>query len=426
MRIMKNLVLIFFLNLFLTVLVFAETPNAKHIFLFIGDGMGLSEVNAAEAYQAAIDGKIGIKKLSFTQFPVLGIATTYAKDRYITDSAAAGTALATGNKTSVETIGMDASRKNALKNLTELAKERGMKTGVVSTANIDDATPATFYAHVPQRAMYKEIDEAFDNSSVDIFAGGGVKKMVKRSYMICTRLEKDKSCPFAIDSKNSDIKLSEFTRKVIDKLENPAGFFVMIEAGKIDWANHANDAATAIKEVLALDEAVKVAVDFYEEHPDDTLIVVTSDHETGGFAQGSRSMEYKSDLKKLNIQKVSGDTFDYDTRDYKNFSDVKPYLREKFGFWKKSGFEITPEDEEELEKAFLKRLNAKPGSNDVYALSSKVTRLLNSKVGLGWTTGSHTAMPVGVFAKGKGAELFKGYIDNTDVAKNIIKTMELK
>ncbi len=359
-----------------------ETPKenkAKYVFYFIGDGMGFAEVNATEAYLAAKKGKIGIEKLSFTKFPNFGMATTFAANRYITDSAAAGTALSTGSKTNVETVGVDPSKKK-LRNIAEMAKASGMKVGVITTVNMNDATPSTFYAHQPHRKMYKEITTDLLNSSYDLFAGGGlknadakealiakgykvtssrkdfasIKKGSGKVYAMCPNLDKDMACRFSIEQDSSDIKLKEFVSKAIEVLDNPNGFFIMTEAGKIDWANHANDASAAIKDILALNEAVKEAIKFYEKHPDQTIIVVTSDHETGGFAQGSNKTEYESDFSLL---------------------DKRP----------------VPE-----------------------------------KAGISWTTHSHTGMPVGVFSVGMGTENLRGYIDNTTIPKTIISLMGVK
>lgn len=380
---MKKAILSFFVLLLVVTSVSAQekrTPKAKYIFLFIGDGMGFTEVNATEAYLAAKEGKIGIKKLDFTQFPNIALATTYAADRYITDSAAAGTALSTGQKTAVETVGMDVSKKKKLKNMAEMARDAGMKVGIISTVNMNDATPSTFYAHQPHRKMYKEITQDLLNSEYDLFAGGGLKKVdvkdallskgykitsTKREfskinkgcgklYAMCPNLDKDMACRFSIDQDSSDIKLKDFVSRAIDVLDNPNGFFIMTESGKIDWANHANDAPSAIKDILALNDAVKEAIKFYKKHPDQTLIVVTSDHETGGFAQGSYKTGYDTNFKLLDDR-------------------TKP-----------------------------------------------------EKTGVSWCTDSHTGTPVGVFAIGNGTDKLRGYIDNTDVAKAIISILVAK
>ncbi|MEI6093645.1 MAG: alkaline phosphatase, partial [bacterium] len=154
---MKKFFLVFLIAIFTLSINAQDSQKAKYVFLFIGDGMGLVHINATEAYRAALKDKIGIDKLNFTKFPNLAVATTYAADRYITDSAAAGTALATGNKTAVETISMDYTRTKKLKSIAQMAKEKGMKVGIITTVNMNDATPAVFYAHQPERSMLKEI-----------------------------------------------------------------------------------------------------------------------------------------------------------------------------------------------------------------------------------------------------------------------------
>lgn len=147
----------------------------KYIFYFIGDGMGLSQANAAEAYLGAINGKSGIQKLEMNKFPHHGFYTTNATNRFITGSAAAGTALATGHKTSINTIGMDASKQKPLQSVAERARDLGYKVGIISSVSIDHATPASFYAHQPSRSMYYNISLNLSESNFNYFAGGGIK-----------------------------------------------------------------------------------------------------------------------------------------------------------------------------------------------------------------------------------------------------------
>jgi len=312
----------------------------KYIFYFIGDGMGLSQSNAAEAYLGAVNEKNGIQKLEMNKLPHHGFYTTNATDRFITGSAAAGTALATGYKTSINTIGMDAAKQKPLQSVTEMARDLGYKVGIVSSVSIDHATPASFYAHQPSRSMYYDISLDLSKSNFNYFAGGGIKHPLgdgnedknnimanfgmggdkqienkqpnsielakERGYRllntkeefnnlkkgddkiiaIAPRLVGGKALPYAIDQNENDIPLSEFTKKGIELLDNKNGFFMMVEGGKIDWTCHANDAATAIKEVINMDAAVKVALDFYNKHPKNTLIVIGGDHETGGMTLG--------------------------------------------------------------------------------------------------------------------------------------------
>jgi alkaline phosphatase len=441
-------------------------PKAKYIFYFIGDGMGLAHISGTEAYRAAVKGMIGLDKLNFTKFPHLALAATYAKDRYITDSAAAGTALATGNKTSVDTVGMDATRTKKFTSMAELAKKNGMKVGIISTVNINDATPACFYAHQPNREMAKEISEELLKSGFDYFAGGGLKgikdmkdflnkggykfidsrkefnsfkdKNVK-VYAECPIVEKSYACRHSMDQGPTEIPLNELTKKGIELLDNPNGFFMMIEGGKIDWAAHGNDTAGVVYDVIALDNAVGEALKFYDKHPDETIIVVTADHETGGFSLGHRAMFYESALKKIGYQKISLIEFDKKIAEYRNahtpenakLEDMLPVVKKYFGLGSRSkGLELSEKEMAELKDAFFASMTGKR-DKDKYGkegepFSAAVVKLLSNKAGLSWTTNSHTGMPTVAFAKGDGAELFSGYIENTDVAKNIMTVAGLK
>ncbi len=289
--------------------------KAKYVFLFIGDGMAMPQITAAEAYLNAHSGTSpGVEKLSFTQFPAQGLTTTYDAGSFITDSASAGTAIATGSKTLSGVISMDETRTKKLKTIAEYAKESGMKVGIISSVNLDHATPACFYAKEESRNNYLSINMQLANSNFDYFAGGMVRidktpegqlsahdMMKKNGWILASSREElnalvpgDKqvyayyntsftrnSLDYAIDMEAEDISLAEYTAKGIELLDNDEGFFMMVEGGKIDWACHANDAAASIHNTLAFDNAVKEAIEFYNAHPDDTIIIVTGDHETG-------------------------------------------------------------------------------------------------------------------------------------------------
>ncbi len=149
--------------------------KAKYVFYFIGDGMGQVQINAAEAYLAAIDDKKGFQHFAFTQFPAAGYASTYADNRFITGSAAAGTALACGKKTNINRISMNPDATESYTTIAEKCKDMGMKVGILSSVSIDHATPAVFYAHQPLRSNYFEIGLDLANCSFDFFGGGGFK-----------------------------------------------------------------------------------------------------------------------------------------------------------------------------------------------------------------------------------------------------------
>jgi len=319
-----------------------KAPPAKYVILFIGDGMGLAQRMAADLYMDAMESKLpqaGAFRLVMNRLPAQGLATTFGADAVITESAAAGTALATGRKAVKSVLGVDASKTKAMTNLSELAKANGRKVGVMSTASIDHATPAAFYAHVARRSDYYSIARQLAASKVDFFAGGGLKQpkgkdgrksdvmkeIEAAGFTVCRTaedlaklgpqsgrvlaihpsLDSEKSVVYEIDRKSEDPSLADLTRKALQCLEGPEGFFLMVEGGKIDWACHANDAATAVRETLALDRAVQEALKFYLRHKDETLIVVTADHETGGLSLGYSATGYKLHLERLAAQKMS-------------------------------------------------------------------------------------------------------------------------
>jgi len=242
---------------------------AKYVFVFIGDGMGLPQINAAERYLSAIEGEVtGSKKLTISTLPAQGITTTYAADRFITGSAAAATAIATGKKTNIGVIAMDPTKTVAYKTVAEMTHEMGMKVGIISSVSIDHATPAAFYAHRPSRSMYYEISVNLANSGFEFFGGGGLKRptgkdkdqpssieMAERNgYRVVTSkpefmalrpgagkvfasnavLDGSKALPYELDRDAVDLSLADYTAKAIELLDSPRGFFIMVEGGKID------------------------------------------------------------------------------------------------------------------------------------------------------------------------------------------------
>ncbi len=442
--------------------------SAKYIFFFIGDGMGLPQKTAAEAFSG--------KRLTLDTFPVQGITTTHAADRFITGSAAASTALCAGTKTNIGMIGLDPEGR-PVKSIARMAREKGMKVGIVSSVSIDHATPAAFYANVPKRSMYHDIAHALAVSGFDYFGGGGLRDpkgerkgtepkgdaleaIRKNGY----RIVEDKSefmalkagdgkilawnawlqdagaLPYTMDQRPEDVTLAEFTAKGIELLDNPDGFFMMVEGGKIDWACHANDGAASIRNTLAFDEAVRKAVKFYEKHPEETLIVVTGDHECGGLTLGFAGTKYASHFEVLGAQKVSFQKFTDEV--VKNFSGdyeaMKKQITEHFGL----KFEGDPEadrmvlavhEKAQIRDAYNRTMGGekeKAGDAETYLLyggyeplTVKLTHILNQKAGLAWTSYKHTGVPVATSAMGVGAESFNGYYDNTDVALKIMAAM---
>ncbi|MDA3884934.1 MAG: alkaline phosphatase [Candidatus Delongbacteria bacterium] len=438
----------------------------KYIFLFIGDGMGLSHV--------ALTNAMTDKKLTMLTFPTTGSTTTFAEDRYITDSAAAGTALATGKKTSCGTISQDSSHTRNITTIAELAKKKGMKVGIVSSVSIDHATPASFYAHQKNRSQYYAIAKQMATSNFDYFGGGfakgnrekygpsdivakmdsaGYKMLTKREELVNSKSEKvwaynhttdySKALYYEIDRPKDHIKLSEFTKFGIEHLTNKKGFFMMVEGGKIDWASHGNDGASMVQDLLEFDRSIAEAVKFYKEHPKETLIIVTADHETGGLAMGNALTGYGSSYKLLNYQKISQDFFSDKVISWKKekkitYEMAMDSLKVYFGLGDK---ELNPDLELiEYETNLLKNAydysmtgESKMDKYEAYKLygggdpfTNIVVKTLNTKAGIGWPTFGHTAYPVPVFAIGQGCEDFVGYYDNTDIPKKIIELSGLK
>jgi alkaline phosphatase len=455
----------------------AAEGQAKYVFLFIGDGMAMSQISSTEVYATARSSRdINITRLGFTRFPVSGLTTTYDAGTFITDSASAITAIATGNKTLSGVINMDLGKTKSFKTIAEYAHEAGMKVGVVSSVTLDHATPAGFFAKVPSRSSYYDIEVQMVKSGFEYFAGGGllqprgknndqrdVIQMAKdagyryvnskdgfsalkpgsgKVLAINPTLQDAGSMPYELDRKPEDLSLADYTRKGIELLQdNPGGFFLTVEGGKIDWACHANDAGAAINDVIAFDNAVKAAVDFARSHPQETLIIVTGDHETGGMTIGFAGTQYDTFFDKVALQKKSFISFNEDVlTPYKKntpggqakLEDLIPAIREAFGLDYNA---LSDFQKQQLEFAFQRSMGneiERPVAEDQYLLyggyepfTVKITQIMNQTAGIGWTSYAHTGVPVTTFALGVHQELFSGYYDNTDIFKKLASAMNL-
>lgn len=380
-----------------------KEKQAKYVFYFIGDGMGFSHISLTEGYKATVEGKIGNEPLCFTQFPVMGMATSYSANKYITCSSAAGTALATGNKTNNGMLGTAPDSSN-LTAISYKIHNAGFPVGVTTSVTIDHATPGSFYANSTARSDYYSIGEQLATSGFEFFGGGGfygakdkreaekslydlaaengysiaygveeyakVKDGAEKMILFQQKEKRNNDLPYVSERVEGDLTLPEVVESAIDFLDNSNGFFLMVEGGKIDWAAHSNDLAGTIFEILDFDQAIAVAYEFYKKHPQETLIVVTADHETGGVTLG-REKGYAYDLS---VVKPAGQAATEGT-------DVSNYM------------------------------------NDI----SKDSLSVVAKIG--WTTTSHTGGAVPVFAVGAGSGMFAGRQDNTDIPKKICKAM---
>ncbi len=445
---------------------FADRP--KYVFLFIGDGMSVPQRMTAEEFSRKSGG--GTLAMNAMQFSAM--TRTCSSDSLVTDSAAAATAIACGVKTKNHYAGVDSEGK-MLFSSAAAAKKAGVKVGMMTTVTITHATPAGFYAHRKNRGDTYGISLDLADSGFDFFAGGGLdvnlKNMLKhKQYAECGDVceyirskgykiveTKDQflalepgdgkvlatfangSLDAAIDADGSQPTLAEMVAKAIEMLDGDNGFFIMAEGGRIDWSGHGNDSATNLRDVLELDEAVKTAIAFQEKHPDDTLVVVTGDHETGGMSMGFAGTGYALYLDRLANQTMSVAKFgDKVTSAFKinpnlSFDDVKPIISEAFGFKfegdaKKDKMVLSAEEVKGIVKAFEHDIefyrakveeNSKYDGEKRYLLGGECRVVMSHKCGIGWSSGAHTAMPVLTTAKGRCAEKFSGFIENTDIAK---------
>lgn len=449
-----------------SIVLLAQQP--KYIFYFIGDGMGVNAVTLTEMYMAELQGRIGIEPLCMTQFPYSGQLRTFSASHSITDSSAAGTCLASGKKTTNHMEGVTPDGSPAV-SVAEKLKQEGWAVGVSTSVSINHATPGAFYAHVESRSDYYHIGQQLTQSNYDFFAGGtfinpnnknnaddpNLYDMAEQEGYVIARgyadfltkqdapkmillqpnegLDKNKAgggcLPRSFGRDEDALTLAQIVEAGIMSLSRNEKFFLMVEAGQIDMAAHSNDAATVIDDMLEMNKAVQVAYDFYLQHPDETLIVITADHETGGLTLGVGSSSLK--LKLLQNQKVTSDTLNehitnlceqYGKR--LKWEQVKQVLTQDFGFY--AGIEITPEEDAALRKQFVIMQKGKDKSvktlySEIKQLSNAALKLINKKAKVGWITTSHTANPVPVFAVGVGAERFAGWHDNSEVAPTIHK-----
>lgn len=285
-------------------------PN--NIIIYIGDGMGVAHITA---------GKIAKGTLNLERFPVTGMMTTHSEDELVTESAAAATALATGHKTYNRSVSVSVDKK-PLKTLFEFAEERDKSTGVVVTSSVTHATPAAFFAHAEDRRQHADIAEQILNSDLEVLIGGGwsyfipesnegsrrqdnknlLKSLETRMPVIMSydrlpgqgeklaALLAPDGLPKSADRDYSLAVLTEIAIGILSKNRN--GFVLLVEGSQIDWAAHDQDQEGIIAEMIDFDDAVGTGLDFAQKNGQ-TLIIVTADHETGGFAVHAGSIKTK-------------------------------------------------------------------------------------------------------------------------------------
>ncbi|NCC43969.1 MAG: alkaline phosphatase [Clostridia bacterium] len=481
-----------------------DTAAPKYVFMFIGDGMSYPQIQLTNYYLSASNQgdaeKVTVEdeeksiltsknNLTMMDFPVSGSAQTYDSTSFAPDSASTATSIATGHKTWSGSINVSEDFSEEYETIAEKLKtQKDYKVGIVSSVNINHATPAAFYAHQESRNSYYDIGLELVESNFDYFAGGGLKsttgenedqkdlytvaeeggyKVIKtqadaealtaedgKAIVIDEHLADSDAMAYEIDCAEDEWGLSDYVQKGIDVLDNENGFFMMVEGGKIDWACHANDAASTITDTIAFDNAVAEAVEFYNEHPDETLIIVTGDHETGGLTIGYAGTDYDTFLTNMDNQTISYAKFDEDyVTAYKenktDFDTVMKDVTELFGLaapgetaaedtQQKDNADSHPESEDsgslvmtdyeyEQLKAAYDTTMSRTGEEEEFAqdeyvkygsyepLTVTITHILNNKSGINFGSYAHTGLPVEVLTMGAGADEFDSYYDNTDI-----------
>ena len=460
-----------FFSLLLTA-VFAVAAMAqsqvKYVFYFIGDGMGVNQINVTETYLAALKGRIGFEPILMSSFPVVGLVNTYSATNGVTDSAAGGTALACGKKTKNGAIGVLEDLKTPCTSIAVWAQKAGAAVGVATNVAITHATPASFYGHQPNRNMYYEIGQDLCKSGFDFFAGsdfhrpntkegeptlreqataagytiltGGYKEYEKKGrkadklILFQSDYQNEKlgsdHIPYALDQDKNDLTLEQIVRAGINYLmgKQKNGFFFQIEGGMIDYACHRNDIGNAVNEVLDMDKAVKVAYEFYQQHPDETIIVISADHETGGLVMGKGPYELHTDL--LRFQQKSIDELKWILREQykkapKKFTKdaVEKQLKQLMGLW--DNIKLTDDQTarltrrwNDIEKAIAGNEKVNDRIND---LCETVKHVISEQALISWASGGHSNGYVPVYAVGPGTEVFQGRIDNIEIAPAMAK-----
>ncbi len=466
---------------------FANTP--KYVFMFIGDGLSHTQAQITNYYLDSLkqdtDASLAKKKtlksqkqLSFMNFDAIGITTTFDSTSFAPDSASTATSLATGMKTHSGTINMNENFTKSYETISEKVKKQlGYKVGIVSSVTLNHATPAAYYAHNMSRNNYYQIALELVNSDFDYFAGGEISKhdnegkstsiyeiakengytvvfkdqakaskiSNKDNKVIIIGEDAEGALPYETDRKKNMWALADYVKKGIEVLDNDTGFFMMVESGKIDWAGHQNDAHSVIYDTIAFDNAIKVAFDFYKKHPEDTLIVVTGDHETGGLTIGFAGTQYDTFLYQLKGQKGSYDEFtkivDAHAEKKSSFETVFSDIRNFFGLSLASDKKVANKrlilNDYELAKikqayqyAIQKESIDKSTNLLSYGyynpLAITVMQILNNKSGVDFTSFAHTGSSVGTYAHGVGSEEFAGFYDNTDIYRGLARLLNVK
>ena len=418
-----------------------QENKAKNVILLIGDGMGPTQVSAASYLKG--DG-FTAGDLAMDSFTNIGLARTFSHDSTVTDSAAAATAFSAARKTDNGVLGMapdsevhhEEEEFLDVETVLESAEENDLSTGLVTTARITHATPAAFASHIDDRNKESNIaEQMLLDHDINVLFGGGKdyflskadggkrdddKNLLDEAKKKGYELVENKQDLSAIDTdkilglfNNSHMNyeldrdmteepsLAEMTDKAINILsQNDNGFFLMVEGGRIDHAGHANYPATNVQETLAFDEAIQIALDFAKKD-ENTLVIVSADHETGGMSIGANG-EYNLNKDVLLQVKRSPEYMSKQLKD--DLSNMTEVLDEF------TGIKNVTDEEKELITSTKDKASA-------------IAKIISERALIGWTTTGHTAVHVPVYSYGPTANQLLGTIDNTTISEVIAQSI---
>lgn len=429
-------------------------PTPKNIIMVIADGMGPAYTSAFRYFKD--DRATPIVEETIFDRHLVGRTSTYPASisGYVTDSAAAATALATGIKTYNKAISVDVN-KQPVETVLEKAKKQGKKTGVVVTSRINHATPAAYLTHNESRKNYNEIADSYIDQGIkaDVYFGGGWANFIRSDRNLVAEFKQagfqyinsyrgldsldptkpviglfnDYSLGWAIDDVNQH-RLTSMVQSAIKQLSNDNGFFMLVEASLIDWAGHDNDIAVAMHEIQDLATAMLFLESYVNQHPD-TLVILTADHSTGGLTigaekdyrwqpemlvnlphspqaiakklQASERVDIELANKLMNIKLTENE--------FQQLNEVPKYYQKAY----QSYVLLSDEEKSRLKKQYK-------GVTLEKFYRAAIMKIIDKRTNTGWTTEGHTAIDVPVFAFGPQSELFRGQLDNTDIAKKIL------
>ncbi|UXU57513.1 alkaline phosphatase [Staphylococcus agnetis] len=427
------------------VAMYGNTKNPKNVIFMVGDGMGPS-YNSAYRYFKDNPNTKEMEKTAFDHY-LVGTQRTNPDDpkENITDSAAGATAFSSGHKTYNGAIGVTPDKK-PVETVLERAKSQGKSTGLVSTAEITDATPAAYAAHIDSRDKKDEIAKQFYNDringkhKVDVLLGGGAKYFGKENGDIDQKFKKDgydlvknkqqlanskkdqvlglfadKNMPLQIDAPKQNPLLSDMQDAALSKLsKNKKGFFLMVEGASIDKQGHANDITGVMSEMSGFESAFENAMKYAQKHPD-TLVVATADHSTGGLTIG-KGKDYKWDPKAIQSMKHSGKWM---AEEIASGKDVTKTIQAGYGFdVSKSQIDVIQKEADAIKGLDEKKEKAKYEAQ-LQKLQDAIQKPINDQSHTGWTTYGHTGEDVNTYAYGPGSNQWQGNIDNTENATHI-------